>query len=58
MAHDLGILVVAEGVEDKPVLKILESMGCDRAQGYLYVKPLSFDAMMEWIETYKNSGLE
>lgn len=58
MAHDLDIIVVAEGVEDKPVLKILESMGCDRAQGYLYARPLSFDAMIEWIETYKNSGLE
>lgn len=55
MAHDLGITVVAEGVEDKSVLKILESMGCDRAQGYLYAKPLDIEAMIKWIKSYKNT---
>jgi EAL domain-containing protein (putative c-di-GMP-specific phosphodiesterase class I) len=52
MAHDLGIIVVAEGVEDMSVLKILESMGCDRAQGYLYARPMSFDAIIEWMKSY------
>jgi diguanylate cyclase (GGDEF)-like protein len=53
MAHDLGIAVVAEGVEDKSVLRILESIGCDRAQGYLYAKPLNIEAMFKWIKAYK-----
>ena len=55
MAHDLGITVVAEGVEDRAVLKILELMGCDRAQGYLYARPLRFEDMLEWIRSYKKT---
>ena len=58
MAHDLDITVVAEGVEDKSVLTILESMGCDRAQGHLYTKPLSFDAMVEWLNSYKDTDTD
>jgi len=58
MAHDLDITVVAEGVEDKPVLNILESMGCDRAQGFLFARPLDFDAMIGWIKSYKNTEID
>ena len=58
MAHDLDITVVAEGVEDKSVLTILESMGCDRAQGYFYTEPLSFDAMIEWLNSYKDTDTD
>ncbi|VAW63418.1 diguanylate cyclase/phosphodiesterase (GGDEF & EAL domains) with PAS/PAC sensor(s), partial [hydrothermal vent metagenome] len=53
MAHDLGILVVAEGVEDKAVLDLLNSMGCDRVQGFLYAKAMSFNDMLEWLKSYK-----
>ncbi|HEX4599378.1 MAG TPA: EAL domain-containing protein, partial [Burkholderiaceae bacterium] len=35
MAHNLGLRVVAEGVESAPVLHRLEAFGCDEAQGYL-----------------------
>lgn len=58
MAHDLDITVVAEGVEDKSVLSLLESMGCDRAQGYLYAQPLNFEAMIDWIECFKNTDTD
>jgi len=54
MAHDLGIVVVAEGVEDKLTLKLLEQMGCDRVQGFLYCKPLNFEDLNEWLSSYKN----
>ncbi|MFW6050774.1 MAG: putative bifunctional diguanylate cyclase/phosphodiesterase [Myxococcota bacterium] len=40
MAHDLGLEVVAEGVETRAQLDILRGMGCDHAQGYLFAKPL------------------
>jgi len=36
MAHNLGLLVVAEGVEDYAMLDLLTDMGCDQAQGYLF----------------------
>ncbi len=39
LAHALGLRVVAEGVEDKASLDLLEKLGCDLAQGYLISKP-------------------
>lgn len=38
MAHGLGLRVVAEGGETKAQLTLLEDMGCDTAQGYLFTK--------------------
>jgi EAL domain-containing protein (putative c-di-GMP-specific phosphodiesterase class I) len=40
MAHNLGIRVVAEGVETKAQLKFLEKHGCDEVQGFLFSRPL------------------
>lgn len=40
LAHGLGLRVVAEGVEDQPILDRLRAMGCDLAQGYLIGKPV------------------
>ncbi len=39
LAHNLGLKVIAEGVENKATLDALEKMGCDQAQGYLISKP-------------------
>lgn len=41
LAHNLGLTVVAEGVETRDILEHLKSLGCDIAQGYLISKPLS-----------------
>jgi diguanylate cyclase (GGDEF)-like protein/PAS domain S-box-containing protein len=41
MAHGLGIRVVAEGIETMPVFELLQSIGCDQAQGYLISRPVS-----------------
>jgi diguanylate cyclase len=43
LAHNLGMIVVAEGVENKATGEYLVSMGCDVLQGYYYSKPLSAD---------------
>ena len=40
LGHNLGLAVVAEGVEDVETLRRLIDMGCDRAQGYLLSQPL------------------
>ena len=40
LAHELGLKVVAEGVEDAECLKFLEATGCDLVQGYLISRPL------------------
>jgi EAL domain-containing protein (putative c-di-GMP-specific phosphodiesterase class I)/CHASE2 domain-containing sensor protein/GGDEF domain-containing protein len=40
LAHDLGLQVVAEGIEDSTTLKMLREFGCDYAQGYFISKPV------------------
>jgi EAL domain-containing protein (putative c-di-GMP-specific phosphodiesterase class I)/CHASE2 domain-containing sensor protein len=40
LAHELGLKVVAEGVEDQGCLDFLRAIGCDLAQGYLISKPI------------------
>ena len=39
LAHKLGIMVVAEGIEDASQLKAVRDAGCDEAQGFLLAKP-------------------
>ena len=41
MAHELGIKVIAEGVETELQRDLLEAAGCDYAQGYLFARPMS-----------------
>jgi diguanylate cyclase (GGDEF)-like protein len=49
LGHDLGLKVVAEGVEDEATLHRLERLGCDLAQGYHFAKPLPAAAFNKWI---------
>ena len=44
IAHDLGLQVVAEGVETEADLACLQSLDCDIAQGYWYSPPLAIEA--------------
>jgi DNA-binding IclR family transcriptional regulator len=49
LAHNLGLEVVAEGVEDRPTWDLLAAIGCDTAQGYYMSKPLPADELLQWI---------
>jgi diguanylate cyclase (GGDEF)-like protein len=49
LGHDLGLKVVAEGVEDEATLTRLAGLGCDFAQGYHFSKPLAPDAFNQWV---------
>jgi diguanylate cyclase (GGDEF)-like protein len=49
LGHNLGLKVVAEGVEDQSSWNILRSLGCDDAQGYFMSKPLSPELLAAWI---------
>ena len=48
MAHNMGLSVVAEGVETESVAAKLKMLGCDGAQGYLFSRPLMADDFLVW----------
>jgi diguanylate cyclase (GGDEF)-like protein len=50
LGHSLGLLVVAEGVEDEAAWDHLTRLGCDRAQGYLLGRPMSGDDLVRWLQ--------
>jgi len=54
LAHNLGLKVVAEGIEDQDTADILEILGCDFGQGYHIAKPMSRDEFYNWLKNYKN----
>ncbi len=56
LAHDLGLKVVAEGVEDAVAYAGLQSLGCDTAQGYLLSRPLPADALEAWLDAWPGHG--
>jgi diguanylate cyclase (GGDEF)-like protein len=49
LAHNLGLTVVAEGVENEALLARLTEMGCDEAQGYFIGRPMAVINADEWI---------
>jgi diguanylate cyclase (GGDEF)-like protein/PAS domain S-box-containing protein len=48
LAHDLGLRVIAEGVEDQATWDLLVKLGCDLAQGYHMSRPLPAAALRQW----------
>lgn len=40
LGHSMQLKVLAEGVEDEKTRALLQSLGCDEAQGYHYAKPM------------------
>lgn len=50
MAHELGLRVVAEGVETQFAYDFLRNSGCDEAQGYFISRPISPSAFETWLE--------
>ena len=48
LAHNLGLTVVAEGVEDAHVWEQLRALDCDQAQGYHMGKPMPVEEFCQW----------
>jgi diguanylate cyclase (GGDEF)-like protein len=49
LGHNLGLVVVAEGVEDDSTVQALHDLGCDIAQGYHFARPLDPEAFTEFL---------
>ncbi len=50
LGHNLGLEVVAEGVETEGHWRKLQDLGCDLAQGYYFAKPMSAEAFAYWMK--------
>jgi EAL domain-containing protein (putative c-di-GMP-specific phosphodiesterase class I) len=55
MGHELGMHVIAEGVETQEQLDLLHAKGCDSAQGYLFSRPLPVKETVRWLQTYRSA---
>lgn len=49
LAHNLGLKLVAEGVETEEQRVYLQARGCDLVQGYFYSKPLPVEQIVDFI---------
>jgi diguanylate cyclase (GGDEF)-like protein len=49
LAHNLGLTVVAEGVENEVIAARLVELGCDTAQGYHYCRPADAESCTRWL---------
>jgi EAL domain-containing protein (putative c-di-GMP-specific phosphodiesterase class I) len=49
LAHNLGLTVVAEGVEDEAAMELLVAYGCDSVQGYLLGRPCAIEDLSIWL---------
>jgi diguanylate cyclase (GGDEF)-like protein len=57
LGHDLGLRVIAEGVEDAQTLTRLARLGCDLAQGYHVSRPLPASGFTKWLDEDVNPSL-
>ncbi|MEO8223386.1 MAG: EAL domain-containing protein [Gammaproteobacteria bacterium] len=56
LAHDLGLEVLAEGVETAPALEWLRAAGCEQAQGFLIGKPMPAEKFSAWVRDYEQDS--
>ncbi len=52
LGHDLGLRVVAEGVEDEASWRLLQELECDLVQGYFLARPMPAEAMTGWLSDH------
>ncbi|SDG48057.1 diguanylate cyclase (GGDEF) domain-containing protein [Onishia taeanensis] len=57
LGQNLGLKVVAEGVETEAIRRMLQGFGCHYLQGYLIARPLPADEVTAWVERYQAQQL-
>src|SRR5207342_3023453 len=55
LAHGLGLIATAEGVETIEQLRIVRELGCDCVQGYLVSAPLDPKSLKSWIQKFRRA---
>ena len=55
LAHNLGMQVIAEGIEEREMLELLTILGCDLGQGYFISRPISDNSFEKWISHQEES---
>ncbi len=56
LGRNLGLEVVAEGVETRAIMERLVQFGCDVAQGYYLSRPVPSDELAIWLDDYPAAG--
>jgi len=56
LAHKLGLVVVAGGIEDDAALERLAAMGCEHAQGYGIARPMPAEQFLPWLAQRRAAG--
>jgi PAS domain S-box-containing protein len=54
LAHNLGLRVVAEGIENQEEMEMLNHLGCDLGQGYLFSRPADADTIEELLRRQRD----
>ena len=52
LAHNFGLPVVAEGVEDENTLLALKALGCEQIQGFYFAKPMPAEELLTWVAEF------
>jgi len=55
LGHNLGLKVIAEGIEDQRTWEMLDEKGCDFAQGFYMGRPMAASEFGTWLEVWRKS---
>ena len=53
LGHNMGLRVVAEGIESEAVWRLLVKLGCDQGQGYFMSRPIPGDQLVAWLAQWR-----
>ncbi|CDG83325.1 putative bifunctional diguanylate cyclase/phosphodiesterase [Janthinobacterium agaricidamnosum] len=54
LGHNMGLRVVAEGIESEAVWRLLAELGCDQGQGYFMSRPIPADQLSGWLGKWRS----
>ncbi|XLZ71625.1 EAL domain-containing protein [Massilia sp. SR12] len=57
LGRNLGLAVIAEGVEDERQAQILHNLGCPLGQGFLFARPMTIEALSGWLSNDALAGV-